>query len=271
MRAFVPIAVMTTIAACADVALSPSTPASIEFEPLAAPALVAGDSLRDINGVAAPVKATVRNQQGDILTDAAVHFTYADAKRDTALTVDSLRGFIFASKALATTGTLARIVARAGSSLQAIRTVLVTTRPDSVDRAGVTFTDTLRTTLPDTGTGVAANVSAGLSVTVRHLEGAVATQVPNWLVKFEILTPANLANDTTANVFLVNDSQKASNIDTTDGSGIATRNVRVRSSRFPAGAAVDSVVVRATVTFKGLPVKGSPIRIVVPVIKKPVT
>ncbi|MEO7997818.1 MAG: hypothetical protein ABI852_10260 [Gemmatimonadaceae bacterium] len=269
LRALWPLMVMAAAAACADIALSPSTPASIEFDVLPAPAVVLGDTLRDVNGLAAPARATVRNQAGDTLKDAVVHYTYADASRDAAFAVDSLRGYIISLKALPVTNTFARISARAGTNLQAIRTVLVTTRPDSVDRAGATIVETLNTTLPDTGAaGVAANTSKGLSVTVRHVEGAAVSQVPNWLVKFEVVQPANLTNDSTANVFLVNEAAKASTTDTTDGSGIATRFVRVRASKFPGGSALDSAIVRVTVSYKGKSVAGSPVKIIVPIIKK---
>lgn len=256
--------------ACADVSLSPSVPASLEFQRLPAPAIVIGDSLRDVDGVAAPVKAIVRNQQGDVLPVEAIRFVYADANRDTAMFVDSVTGYVVSLKALKGSGTTARIAARLGANLQAIRTILVTTRPDSVDHAGSAKIDTLRTTLPDTGSsGASANTSAALSVTVRHLEGANASLVSNWLVKYELLQPANPTNDPAADVFLVNDARVVSNIDTTDISGLATRFVRVRAAKFPAGAAVDSAVVRVTVSYKGQPVKGAPIRLVVPIIKKP--
>lgn len=269
LRALLSLAAFTSVAACADVKLAPDEPASIQFDPFPAPALVVGDTLRDINGVAAPASATVRNQAGDILTDFPLRFTYADAPRDTALMVDSLTGIVVSLKPLATTATLARIVARAGGNLQAIRTILVTTRPDSVVRSTLTNLDTLRTTEPDTGaSGVLNNTSGALSVVVRHLEGTVVTQVPNWIVKFELLTPANPSNDSTQSVFLVDDTRKPSAIDTTDGSGIASRYVRVRSTKFPVDSAATSVIVRATVTYKGLPVSGSPIQIVLPVIKK---
>lgn len=256
--------------ACSDVSLGPSVAASLEFSYLPAPAVAIGDTLRDANGLAAPARAIVRNQQGDVLTDAPVRFVYADANRDTAVFVDSLTGYIVSLRALSGSATTARIAARVGASLQAIRTVQITIRPDSVAHTGSSTIDTLRTTLPDTGRVAASvNSSAALTVTVRHIEGTTATLVPNWLVKYELLRPANPTNDSTASVFLVNEARTVSNIDTTDASGIASRFVRVRSSRFPASAAVDSAVVRVTVSYKGLPIKGAPIRLVVPIIRKP--
>ncbi|MEP6832675.1 MAG: hypothetical protein ABJB74_04740 [Gemmatimonas sp.] len=257
--------------ACADVRLAPSVPATLEFANFAAPAIVVGDSLRDVDGVAVPVHAVVRNQDGDVLADAPVRFVYADANRDTAVFVDSVTGYVVSLKALIGTAITVRIAARTGKSLQAIRTVLITTRPDTVI-SGSTPIDTLRTTLPDTGSAAAqANTSGALSVTLRHTDGTASTLVSNYLVKFELVQPANPMNDSTAAVFLVNDARMVSNIDTTDVSGIASRFVRVRSSQFPTGTALDSAVVRATVSYKGQSVKGSPILLVVPIIKKVTT
>jgi hypothetical protein len=68
-----------------------------------------------------------------------------------------------------------------------------------------------------------------------------------------------------AAVYLVDDQGRASTLDTTDDSGAAGRRVRVRALQFPVGAAVESVVVRATVTYRGQPLKGSPVRITAPV------
>ena len=93
-------------ASCADVISSSSVPASIEFMGFAAPAVVVGDTLRDGDGRAVPVLAIVRNQQGEVLEDAVVRYTYADAARDSALLVDSLRGFVVSRKALSASGTL---------------------------------------------------------------------------------------------------------------------------------------------------------------------
>lgn len=256
------------IAACADVTSSATVPASIEFRPLSAPALVVGDTLRDIGGVASPAVAIVRNQQGEPLPDAPVRYTYADAARDTAIVVDSVTGFVISRTAFSSASGTARIAARVGNTLQVIRTVLVTTRPDSVDRLDATSVGTLAVAPPDTGAFAQQNTSAALTVTVRHLEGTVATRVPNWLVKYEVMHPANPTNDSTLSAFLVNDAQKLSNIDTTDGSGSAGRLVRVRAALFPVGTTADSVVVRVLVSYRGQLVRGAPVTIVIPVVKR---
>ena len=273
VRRFVPIlvasAVAATAVACGEVGSGPNAPAAIELQKLNAVAAVVGDSLRDVSGVALQIHAIVRNLKGDIIPDAPVRYVYADASRDTAVFVDSITGYIVALKALGITTPTARIAARVGNSLQIIRTIAVTVRPDSADRGGATTVAPLLVSPPDTGAaGAAANTSAPLAVVIRHVSDTISV-VPNWLVKYEVIQPANPTNDSTKSVFLVDDQQKLSSIDTTDASGSVARYVRVRASIFPATTADDSAVVLVTVSYKGKNVKGAPIRIVVPVRQKP--
>jgi hypothetical protein len=259
----------TVAAACAEVNLGPNVPASITFAPVLAPAIAIGDSLRDANGVAVPIRAAVLNQDGDTLRDAVVTYTYVDINNDTALVIDPVTGFVFARKAL-TNATTARIAARVGLNLQTVRTLALTTRPDSIDRIGQTAIDTFRVTVPDTSATL--NTSPLLTLTVRHKDTTktpvAVTNVAGWLVKYTLLYPSNPNNDSTRSVFLVNENRRASSIDTTDGSGIAGRSVRVRSGAFPSGTAPDSAVVEVSVTFRGQPVIGSPMVLKLPIVRR---
>lgn len=251
-------------ASCAEVGSGPDVPAAIELAPFPSPSVVLGDSLRTVEGVVAPVKAIVRNLSGDVIANAAVRYLYADYARDSALAVDSLTGIVRALRA--TTGE-ARIAARTGSSLQILKSVIVTTRPDSMDSVGQSAPSLFTTTFPDTGrTGANANTSPSLNAVVRHVDAGVATTVNSWPVTFEIISPANPTNDTTKAVFLVDDAGRASTLDTTDAGGVAGRKVRVRALQFPAaGVTTDSVIVRASATYRGAVLKGAPVRIALPV------
>lgn len=250
------------MAGCAEVGSGPNVPAAIELSVLPSPSVVIGDTLRDVNGVVAPIQAIVRNLQGDIITDANVRYLYADFARDSALKVDSVTGIVVALKA--PTGGEARLAARVGTVLQILKTITVTVRPDSIDRVGLAELSVFFTTLPDTGrSGATANSSPELSVTVRNTSlTGVTTPVSGWPVQFALIVPANATNDTTRAVFLVDDQRRASVLDTTDGTGRAGRKVRIRANLFPVGASPDSVVVQATSTYRGVPLKGAPVRIV---------
>jgi hypothetical protein len=253
-------AVAVAAGACADVSTSPETPASLELSPFPWPSVVIGDTLRDANGVVAPVRAIVRNSRGDTLTNAGTTYLYADFNRDSALLVDSSTGIVVARKAVTAE---ARIAARVGGTLQAIRKLLVTVRPDTVF-AGTT-PSLLTTAFPDTGRAKAsANTTGPMGVTVQNRQGTTPTGVNGWVVQFTLLRPANPTNDTTLSAWLVNEAGSASIIDTTDGGGNADRKVRVRANQFPTSG-TDTVIVQATVTYKGRPVAGSGIRVRVPV------
>ncbi len=245
---------------CAEIGTGPDEAAAIEMPPFPSPSVVIGDTLRNIAGAVSPIRAIVLNVRGEVIPDAPVRYLYADALRDSALVVDTVTGIV---RALRVSKADARLAARIGPSLQVLRPLIVTTRPDSVDRNGQTTITALRTTLPDTGRARAnLNTTTNFSVTVRHVESATAiTTVNGWPVRFELVYPANLSNDTTAAAYLVDDGGRASVLDTTDNGGSASRRVRVRAALFPAvGTALDSVIVRAVVTYKGLPLRGSPIR-----------
>ena len=209
--------------ACAEIGLGPNEAAAIELDPFPSPSVVVGDTLRNIDGVVAPVRARVFNVRGDVIDDAAPQYLYADFNIDSALAINSTTGVVIAKKLVSGDK---RIAARIGGSLQVLRGLRIVTRPDSVN--GASLTDILGTSLPDTGR--------------RGLD-------------------ANSTNDTMAAAYLIDDQGRASTIDTTDGSGFAGRRVRVRALQFPSGTGVDSVVVRATVTYKGKPLKGSPVRL----------
>lgn len=258
------LAAATTISACAQVGSDPDVPTAIELTALPSPSVVIGDTLRNVEGIVAPVKAIVRNLQGDIIVDAPVRYLYADFPRDSALAVDSSTGIVRALKASTAD---ARLGARVGTTLQILKVLVVTTRPDSADRNGQPIVALFTTTIADTGrTGANANRSPALTAVVRHIDSpGVTSPVNAWPVRFEVLSPANATNDTTKSVYLVDDAGRASAIDTTDGSGVAGRSVRIRAALFPTTVAIDSVIVRATVTYKGLSLKGAPVRIVLPV------
>jgi hypothetical protein len=61
---------------------------------------------------------------------------------------------------------------------------------------------------------------------------------------------------------LVNESKKPSSVDTTDASGIAGRAIRLHPLLLSSDNPVDSIIVNATAKYRGVPVSGSPVRLV---------
>jgi hypothetical protein len=248
----VPVTLFGIGAACAEIGTGPDRPAAIELEPFPSPSIVVGDTLRNFEGVVTPMRAIVRNVSGDAIADAPVRYLYADFNRDSALLVDSASGIVVAAKAV---GSEARLAARVGGTLQVIRGISVTIRPDTME--GTSPTQTLNMFPRDTS----ANVTQPLRVVLQNTETTTKRPVTGWVVRYRLVSPANPSNDTTQAVWLVRDGNRPSTVDTTGGQGDADRQVRVRAGAFPAPGTVDSVVVEAQAFYRGQPLKGAPLRL----------
>lgn len=125
--------------ACTDIPTSDNAVLAIEIDTLPAPAVVLNDTLRDSTGKASPISARIFNFKGNLITTAAVRFHALDR----GVNVDSVTGFLIGDSVRKTP---ARIVVSVGS-LQAIQSLLVTLRPDTV--FGVNARDSLAYSLLD--------------------------------------------------------------------------------------------------------------------------
>ena len=232
-------------AACTDIETAPNVAVSLEFEALPYPSVVAGDTLRDVNGLAAPLRAAAFNSDNERIADAPLRY----ATLESLISVDSVSGIVVAGTAADTT---ARVIALAGGLQSTPVRLSVVSRPDSVSRFGTI--DTLRYSVTDT----TRNVSGDLSVRVVHRRATGDIPVRDWIVTFALQTPAD-----TARAHLVGDNGRRSQTDTTSTNGVASRRIRLS----PAGlaSARDSVVVLATVRHRGVHVRGSPVRLSLPV------
>lgn len=236
--------------ACTDISTSPEHVAALEFDALPYPAVVAGDTLRDSLGVAAPLKAIAFSGTGAIVDPAPIQYIALD----TGVTLAG--GIVVAQRR---SGSV-RLIAIAGNLQSPTRSLLIARRPDSVVATG-RVRDTVAYVVPDAAT---TNVSSGLGVRVvtRDTAGGV-TATQGWTVSYSAtfrglpLGPAD-----TSVAYLLDDGTRRSGVDTTGADGTASRRVRIR----PLGiiqSAIDSVVVVATVRHRGREVPGSPIRFVV--------
>lgn len=232
------------IAACTDIPTSDTAILAISIDPIQSPAIVLRDTLRDSTGKAIPIRATVYNFNGDVISGAPLRFQAADR----GITVDSVTGFAVGDSVR---DTPARIVVSAGN-LQAFKLLLVTLRPDTV--LAVNGRDSLAYSLLDT----TKNLSPSLSVRVRHSLISPDSAVKSYLVSFAITSTTD-----TALARLVNDAGAPSRIDTTDASGEASRKIRLSPVRLT--SLTDSIIVAATVKYRGVQVRGSPVRLVLKV------
>jgi len=99
-------------------------------------------------------------------------------------------------------------------------------------------------------------LSADLTVSLQH-GAARDSAVASWIVSFAIVSQHKPGL-----VELVNDAGKPSSVDTTDASGIAGRKIQLHPVNLDSANQVDSVIVNATAKFRGVPVSGSPVRLV---------
>lgn len=232
---------LMAVVACTKIPTETDTVLSLEFDLLPSPSIVLGDTLRDTAGVARRLSATVFNFQGDIIPGAPVVF----ASPDRGIRINPTTGFVIGDSLRATP---ARVVATI-AGLQAVLPLDITLRPDTVvasngrDSLGYSLTDTTR------------NVSPVMSVRLLHGLLNADSSVKSYVVSFAV-TSSNSAGLAT----LVNDAGRDSRVDTTDASGIAGRKLRVNAARL--SSLVDSVIVQATVKYRGNPVRGSPVRLV---------
>jgi hypothetical protein len=235
---------------CTEINAASGHVAALEFDTLPFPSVVAGDSLRDSLGRAAPLRAIAFNGSGDAIPDAAIQYISLDS----GVTIDG-SDFLVAQRR---SGSI-RLVASTAGLQSGIKTLLVARRPDTVVVTGK-LRDTLSYVLPDNAT---TNTTAALGVRVvtrDTADGVTGTQ--GWLVSYQAFFGGKaVAPGDTSAVFLVGDGVQRTSLDTTSTDGSASRRVRVR----PIGitSLLDSVVVIATIRYRGAAVRGSPVRFVI--------
>jgi hypothetical protein len=248
----------TLAAACADVPTDPTLVFSMSIDSAPSPSVVAGDTLRDTNGVVKPLTGEAYNLQGKLLSNVLVRFT---SLTTTQLTINTSNFAIGARRG----DSVARIVATA-QTLQSLPFFLpVVLRPDSIlyaDSDSIT-TMALSLTSPDT-------TSAGLDIVLRHipdsLNGDSVTRT--YIVHYQIIYPASAAkgtgtpSDTALFAYLVDANGNPSRTDTTNVSGIGTRNIVFAVGRIKPNTK-DSVVAVATAMYRTTPVGNSPLRFVI--------
>jgi hypothetical protein len=234
-------AVSAAAFACTDVTDSSTSVLSIQFDSLAAPSVVLGDTLRDTTGAVVFPVVRAFNFQGEEIASAPVWFQSPDS----GVEVDSITGIIVGDSLRSTP---ARIVATVGT-LQAVQRVDVTLRPDLLAvEHGV---DSLAYSVVDT----TVNVSPLLTVKLTHGAAPNDSAVKSYIVSFAIVEQSAPGLGE-----LVNDAGKPSLVDTTDANGVAGRKIRLHPLFLV--SEVDSIIVNATAKYRGLPVTGSFARLV---------
>jgi hypothetical protein len=237
--AVAPVALVAlAIFACTDVSGSSTSVLSIQFDSLAAPSVVVGDTLRDTTGAVIVPVVHAFNFKGEEIIPAPVWFQSPDS----GVSVDSVTGITVGDSLRSTP---VRIVATVGT-LQAIQRLDLTLRPDLL--APVHDRDSLAYLVNDTTSNV-------LTVKLTHGVAPNDSVVKSYIVSFAIVSQSAPDLGT-----LVNDRGQPSVVDTTDADGVAGRAIRLHP--LSVTSAVDSIIVNATARYRGVEVSGSPVRLV---------
>lgn len=268
--------------ACTEVPTDPAAPVSLQFDSLPAPSIVAGDTLRNVDGVATPLTARAFNVDGNPIADAPITFTVlppdTTALSRAAVTVTP-DGYVVAADTARASTLKWRVVAQAGTlqSRPTLRTeITIVLRPDSLEAvAPPTRADSvlIYDALDSTSSGARAE-----NVRVRLLHDTITAEVLSGVATGPFLVRFSLAPDHTAAVldsvrFINGTRREITTVVATGADGVATARVQA----FPkAGAtASDEIRVLATVRRRPAPtdgtpdtawVRGSPVLLVLPIV-----
>ena len=213
--------------------------------------------MRDSVGVAAPLRVIAYDADNTPLPNVTAEFFITD----TGAAGHLVKSNIVVGDRL---GTI-RIIGQVAGVQTSPATVLVTVAPTRLAQSGTIDTLTVPFVAGDT-----TSASTGTTRIAVTLKGKGDTASLGFVVKYELRSaPSTLSGSALPAVILADDAGKASSADTTDGSG-ASRSVVVRSwlladEALKAGLKSDSVVVLVSTSYKGVPVGGSPMRVVVPI------
>lgn len=247
---------------CTKLPSDPGTPFSIAFRRAPSPSVVLGDVMRDSTGQPARLQAFAFNLRGDTIRDFPVTYFLVAKDSQPGKLED---GLITAFSDTAYIDDTLRVVAVAGGVQSTPLRIVVTLKPDALVLVG---TDTVRFFLPAADT---LPLSASMSVRLRHTpiapEPAQDTVVPAYEVRYRVVGSSSGIADSSY-VTIADGSRRFAPIDTTDANGGASRQLRVRRTKYPypydtiapGTSAVDTVYVDATASYMGTAVAGSPVR-----------
>jgi len=241
--------------ACVDMS-APKGPASISLLQLPSPSVVIGDSMRDSTGAPAPLSVIAYDANGVPVSDFTPEVFITDTTGAAHLVTTSR---ILIGDKLGSV----HVVGQIGALQTPPATIPVTIAPTLIARVGAT-TDTLRAPLTaDTSVASRGKQAAAVLVT-----GAEKAGAQGFIVHFTLQYAPRSANSAAPAIFLADDRGQPSVVDTTDGSGRASRDVVVITPFLGDSAVlfgkIDSVVVLAQASYRRALVSGSPVRIVIP-------
>ena len=233
--------------ACVDMS-APGGAASISVLQLPSPSVAVGDTMRDSNGVVAPITVIAFDGAGNPI-QATVQLFITDTLRFSHIGANN----VLVGDSIGET----RLLGQVGSLPTPVSSIPVTYAPTKLVPG--LRPDTIRAPL-----GADSATSLDSKPVAVRLVASNDSGSNKMIVHFQLLQAPPSQNPTRPAVFLSN------GVDTTDLGGNASVNVIVVSSfladaALVGGTKVDSAIVLAIAKYKGLNVTGSPAKISVPI------
>ena len=267
-RREIPIAAVVGAAfavACLDMS-APKGPASISLLILPSSSIVVNDVMRDSLGNPAPLSVNAFDATGNLIPNVTRTFFITDsAPVATFIAPGVLRGD--------TLGTV-HVVGQANGVQTPVAAIPVTVAPASLAPVS------LATTVSDTTyirldtvvvTGdTSKHVSVPLAVVLAGVNPGTFSQ--KFIIRYVLLAaPGTSPTATSPAVFLADDQGSPRTAASTDASGQAHLNLVVTPANLGdtaliSGQRVDTAIVTASTSYKGVPVAGSPVIFAVPII-----
>lgn len=247
------LAAVAIVLACGTVPTFSDGIASVSAIQLPSLVVVGGDVLRDSTGTAAPLRVAAFDIGGNVIT--GVTPVYVVTPVDTGIHIDA-NGLLTASDSIR----VVHIVARIGDRIQTTQALLnVVPLPEQIAGAG--------TTEPLVG----FPAKGPLQVTVTGTRKGTRAPAQGVVITYRVTKVNGSTTVDPAKVFLVDDQNVLLRntptvaVDTTDGSGIATRFVVVSDT-----SGISSVEVRATARpLRSETLAGNPVTFSLPLKKTP--
>jgi hypothetical protein len=254
------------VAACVDLSAPKGVPASISQIQLPAFFVVQGDTMRDTLGRVTPMSVVAYDGGGGVLTEFKPTFVITDSLQQ--LHFSAIDSSLVSNGPADTAGAVAHVLAQIAGLQTGVQTVYVTVRPDTLKR-----TDTTALVI-----SVPVNVKFDSSQSIGRLElptvvtGVRGRAVPGVFVRYTLKStlasnngsPAAYLTDDANTVFVANTSTP----DTGNASGMTSRTLVVNSFLAASGQFDDTLVVEATALYKGIPLQGSPLRMLISLLPK---
>lgn len=255
---------VATAVACIDMS-APAGAAAISLVQLPAPFVVRGDTMRDSAGTPAPLVVNQFNINGQLIGGTSPQFFILDSAP--AAHFDPTNGVLVGDH-LGTVTILGQVGGIPGIAPLQTPTIVVpvTVLPTHIDE-GTGALDTIKAPLTGAGdTTLALPLGQGASTIPVLVRGVGDTGVQGVVVHYVITRTLASNNPARQAVYITGANGKLTTTDTTTApSGGATKNqLNVKASlladvAIATGQKVDSVIVQATASYRGVPLLGSPV------------